>query len=186
MKEMDLKKEELKQEYEKLMERYDFYVKNGKIKFSETAKEYNKRFKENLVRYIFTASIRHLLSIPFIYMMIIPAVSLDVFLLIFQQTCLRLYGIPLVKRWDYIIYDRKSLWYLNILQKTHCIYCSYVNWLFSYAVEVGWRTEKYRCPIKNAKKNNWRHSRQQEFADYWDIETFKTEFNNSKCFSKKK
>jgi hypothetical protein len=73
---------------------------------------------------------------PFIYMMIIPTLIIDIFLFVYQQTCFRLYGIPLVKRRDYITAERKHLDYLNWIQKINCLYCSYVNGIFSYAVEV--------------------------------------------------
>ncbi|MDF1682622.1 MAG: hypothetical protein P1U46_02605 [Patescibacteria group bacterium] len=89
---------------------------------------------------------------PFIYTMFIPVMFLDIFLFIYQQTAIRLYGIPLTRRRDYITYDRKHLDYLNFIQKFNCLYCSYVNGFLSYAVEVAGRTEKYWCPIKSAKK----------------------------------
>jgi len=60
-------------------------------------------------------------------MMIIPAVILDFSLFIYQNTAVRLYKIPLAKRSDYIVFDRKELAYLNWIQKINCIYCSYVN-----------------------------------------------------------
>jgi hypothetical protein len=86
---------------------------------------------------------------------------------------MRLYKIPLAKRSDYIVYDRKELAYLNWMQKLNCIYCSYFNWLMQYAVEVAWRTEKYWCPIKHARKKAWNHDWEQHFADYGDPEWFK-------------
>ena len=59
--------------------------------------------------------------------MIVPAVILDIFLFIYQQTALRLYGIPLVRRKDYIVFDRHKLPYLNLIQKINCLYCAYFN-----------------------------------------------------------
>jgi hypothetical protein len=104
--------------------------------------------------------------------MIIPALFLDIMLFIYQNIVFRTYGIPLVKRINYIVYDKWQLDYLNIIQKINCIYCSYVNWLFAYAVEIWWRTEKYWCPIKHAKKLAWWHKLEKEFADYWDVVWF--------------
>jgi hypothetical protein len=45
--------------------------------------------------------------------MLIPAFILDICLFIYQNTAMRLYRIPLAKRSDYIVYDRKELAYLN-------------------------------------------------------------------------
>ena len=152
LEEIQERKEELLKEYEKLMEKYDFSFEKGKIIFSQKAKKYQEKFRIPTLKYINTLNICHILSMPFIYGMIIPAVFLDVCLFIYQQTALRLYGIPLVQRSDYIVFDRRHLRYLNTLQQFNCLYCSYVNGLFSYAVEVAGRTEKYWCPIKAARR----------------------------------
>lgn len=187
LEEINNKKIELKKEYSKLKEKYWFKIEGKKIVFSSDIKQKNKIFKKSLADTIFSAEVREVLSIPFIYMMIIPAVILDLFLILYQNIAFRLYKIPLVKRKDYMIFDRKSLDYLNILQKFNCIYCSYVNWLFQYAVEVWWRTEKYWCPIKHAKKKKWEHDWERYFADYWDPEEFSKIFNKEnklKCLKK--
>ncbi|MCH8518705.1 hypothetical protein LAT59_03005 [Candidatus Gracilibacteria bacterium] len=184
------KKNELASEYEKLSDRfrekYDFSFEKGRVRFSKKAKEYQKRFKTPLGIYVIPRSYRHILSIPFIYGMIIPTVILDIFLFIYQQTALRLYGIPLVKRRDYIIFERKHLSYLNMIQKINCLYCSYVNGLFQYAVEVAGRTEKYWCPIKSARRKAGIHSWEEYFADFGDPEGFKKQFNCNKEFFQKK
>ncbi len=184
LKDIEQKKKELFKEYELLKETYSFYLEWRKVIFSKKTKEYNKKFKEWIFKYIFTAKVRHLLSAPFIYGMIFPALFLYIFLIIYQQTCFRLYGIPFVKRKNYIIYDRRYLDYLNIIQKANCLYCSRVNWLFSYAVEVAGRTEKYWCPIKASKNMKWWHSRQRYFADYGDPEWFKECFNKNDVYYK--
>ncbi|MDD3145315.1 MAG: hypothetical protein PHV23_04360 [Candidatus Gracilibacteria bacterium] len=178
LEEIDQKKIELKNEYLKLMEKYSFSFIKGKIVFTNEAREANKKKKISIFESIFSARVREVLSIPFIYSMIFPAIFLDLFLFIYQQTAIRLYKIPLVKRSDYIVFDRKELDYLNTIQKINCLYCSYVNGLFSYAVEVGGRTEKYWCPIKNAKKMKSSHDWQRYFADYGDPEGFKECFHS--------
>ncbi len=178
LKEIEKKKKELIKEYELLKETYSFYIEWRKVIFSKKTKQYNKKFKEGLLKYIFTAKVRHILSIPFIYGIFIPIVILDIFFFIYQQICFRLYWIPFVKRRDYIIYDRRFLDYLNIIQKINCIYCSYVNWLLAYVSEIAGRTETYWCPIKASRKLKWWHPWQRHFADYWDPEWF------NECFTK--
>lgn len=176
--EIKIKREELYLEYEKLKEKYWYVIEKWKIKFNEEIRKRNKFYKISIAESIFSARVREILSIPFIYSMIIPAIILDIFLFIYQQTAIRLYNIPLVKRSDYIVFDRKKLDYLNFIQKINCIYCSYVNWLFSYAVEVWWRTEKYWCPIKYASRKKWWHDWEEYFADFWDPEWFRNSFQN--------
>lgn len=178
------KKEEIYTEYSKLREKYWFTIKKWKIIFNSDAIKKNKTFKKSLWSTIFTPWMRDFLSIPFIYVVFVAFVILDWFLFMYQQTAFRLYWIPLVKRSDYIIFDRRHLDYLNIIQKFNCIYCSYANWLLSFAVEIAGRTEKYWCPIKHAKKMKWWHDWQGEFADYWDPELFNKKYWDTCDFKK--
>lgn len=170
-------KHEIAKEHKELSEKYWFYIEKWKVVFDEKTRNLNKKFKENIFKYIFCAKIRHILSAPFIYSMIIPAVILDIFITVFQSICFTLYWIPKVDRKLYIVYDKRFLDYLNILQKIHCLYCSYVNWLFAYAREIAWRTERYWCPIKHTSYVNWLHEYYFDFADYWDPEWFKRNIN---------
>ncbi len=182
LKDIRQKKEELFLEYSKLKQKYWYVIEQGRVRFEEEMRKRNKIYKISIFESIFSAQVREILSMPFIYVMIIPAIILDIFLFVYQQTALRLYKIPLVKRNDYIVFDRKQLDYLNIIQKINCLYCSYVNWLFSYAVEIAWRTEKYWCPIKAANKKKWGHDWEEYFADYWDPENFFKVMRNLKDF----
>lgn len=185
-KEIKEKRDELFVEMERMKEKYDFEYIKGKVVFSKKQKEENKKQKTGSMRYVLWAQIRHIISMPFIYMMIVPTLIFDIFLFLYQQTCFRLYGIPLVRRRDYISYERKHLDYLNWIQKVNCLYCSYVNGIFSYAVEIGGRTEKYWCPIKHARKNKTFHNWQDHFADYWDAKWFKHTFNSNKEYYEEK
>lgn len=172
---------ELKIEYQKAMEKYGFDLKGKKVIFLQSIKEKNKALKTGLLRYILHPKIRHLLSMPFIYAMIFPALFLDFALFIYQSFAFPLYRLPKVKRRDYIVYDRRFLDYLNIIQKVHCLYCSYVNGLFAYAVEIAARTERYWCPIKAASHPKSPHTFYKEFADYGDADTFQKIYNRSDC-----
>ena len=172
------KKNELKRAYEAIKQKYDFKFLNGNILFSKKAKLKLKKFKRPFNKMLLHSKLRHWLSMPFIYGMFIIIVLFDITLSIYQQAAFRLYRIPLVKRKDYIIFDRHILPYLNLAEKVNCLYCSYANGIFAYAVEIGGRTEKYRCPIKHAKKESWNHKREKDFSDYGDAEGFREKFNN--------
>lgn len=115
-------------------------------------------------------------------MMIIPTVILDLFLTVYNWTALPLYHIPSVKRADFIVYDRQFLDYLNWIQKLNCLYCTYVNGLFAYAVEIGGRTERYWCPIKAAQKPRARNNWYNDYADYGNPEEWHEKFNKPKAF----
>lgn len=175
---IEKKKQELILEYWKLMKKYGFQIRKWRVIFTPEKIKENKKQKKSIWKSIFNVRIRELLSIPFIYVMIIPAIILDIMLFMYQQTAFRLYKIPLVKRSEYIIFDRNQLDYLNFIQKINCNYCSYFNWLMAFAVEVAWRTERYWCPIKNSRKLNYSHKWHKQFSDYWDPEWFKETFSH--------
>ena len=162
---------ELKNEYDRLAEKYGFSFQKRKVIFLEMFRHNNKSKKTPIYKYLIPRNWRHvryILSIPFIYGMIIPAVLLDLSLTLFQFVVFFLYSIPYVNRSDYIIFDRKFLDYLNILEKFNCLYCSYVNGVFAYAVEIGARVERFWCPLKSANKPRFTHGWYRDFADYGD------------------
>jgi hypothetical protein len=176
---------DLRDEYEKLLEKYGYDFKKGKITFLDSIRKKNIKFKANLFKYVFTAGFKQILSIPFIYSMLFPIILLDIFLWIYQNCAFPLYGIPKAKRSDFILFDRQFLDYLNMVQKVNCIYCTYANGLFSYAVEVASRTERYWCPVKAARTPNWQqHQYYKDFADYGDPKGFFEVFNQNDCFDK--
>ena len=173
---------ELTEKYNELAKKYGFAAVGKKIIFLKDFKLRNKKFKIPSWKYVIPKNARHFLSLPFIYMMIIPVVILDVFISIYHAVAFPLYHIPKVKRSDFIIFDRKFLDYLNIIQKIHCIYCSYVNGLFGYALEIAARTERYWCPIKAASRPKFHHGWYSDFADYGNPEEWNQKFNDEKAF----
>ncbi|MGJ8623665.1 MAG: hypothetical protein ACSHW1_12910 [Yoonia sp.] len=112
------------------------------------------------------------LTAPFIYVLIVPFVILDLFVLLYQAVCFPVYGIPKVPRRDYIVIDRHQLGYLNGMQKLNCVYCGYVNGLIAWVAEIGSRTEAYWCPIKHASRVSKPHMRYSGFADFGDETVF--------------
>jgi len=174
----------LKKEYLRLAKQYGFRVIKRRVVFLKKIKEKNKRFKIPAWKYVIPKNVRHVLSIPFIYSMVIPAVILDIFLSIYHAVAFPLYKIPKVKRKDFIVYDRKFLDYLNFVQKINCLYCSYVNGLFAYAVEIAARTERYWCPIKAASKPKSNHNWYKDFADYGNPDEWNDKFNDHEAFEK--
>ena len=176
--------ENLKAEYNRLAKKYGFTVHQGKVVFLAKFKKRNRQFKVPVWQDVLSQSIRHLFSLTFIYMMIIPAVILDIFISVYHFVAFPLYGIPKVKRKDFIVYDRRFLDYLNVMQKVHCLYCSYVNGLFAYSMEIAARTERYWCPIKAASKPRVNHGWYNEFADYGNPEEWREKVNDQNAFEK--
>lgn len=144
---------------------------------------YKKGVWKRICENSFWMNLRYLISMPFIYVVIIPVVILHIFVEIYHQVCFRLYDIPRVQYKEYFVFDRRHLPYLNWLEKINCAYCSYFNCFISYVREIAARTERYWCPIKHAKKRVSPHSQYHCFVDYSDGETLRKEWGKLREFS---
>jgi hypothetical protein len=161
---------QLSEKYTQLSKSYGFSFSDKKIIFLQEFKKRNRSFKIPTWKYVVPKDIRHVLSLPFIYVMIIPIILLDLFITLYHAVAFPLYRIPKVKRRDFIVYDRQFLDYLNLIEKVHCLYCTYVNGFLAYSVEIASRTERYWCPIKAAHKPKFHHGWYRDFADYGNPE----------------
>ncbi len=139
----------------------------------ENFREMENPLDDLLQKYDVVRFVRHCLSIPFIYAIIVPAVLLDMVVTLYNRVALPLYGIPVVDRSAYVAFERRNLRYLGLVQRANCWYCSYLNGLFAYFVEVGARTERYWCPIKASRRPLSPHRFYGEFAAYGDPEEWK-------------
>jgi hypothetical protein len=148
---------------------------NGKARFEQEALSHHRDLRHALVPYILHSRLLAFATAPVIYAGIIPFSLLDLFLWIYQAICFPVYGIPKVKRGDYLVFDRGQLKYLNLLERLNCVYCSYANGLFAYATEVAARTEQHWCPIKHAHRIRSPHSRYTHFFDYGNAEQYSRE-----------
>lgn len=113
---------------------------------------------------------RNAIAVPFILLMIVPVVLLDIFLELYHRVCFRLYGIPYVKRSEYIrIIDRAKLPYLKWYEKFNCAYCGYTNGLLHYASVIAGKTESYWCAITHLEERGYIPSEHEKnFAKYGD------------------
>lgn len=131
-----------------------------------------KNDKEGILKYIATAPLPFILTIPIIWSVLLPAFILDLFVTAYQTICFPIYKITKVKRSDYMIIDRHRLGYLNIIEKANCMYCSYVNGLMAYVSEVAGRTEQFWCPIRHASRIRSMHRQYPRFLKYGDSKDY--------------
>lgn len=163
---------ELKDEIKKIrIQTYEIREKG--IHFTEEIRARHREQVTHLGQYLRRSKLKHLLTAPVIWLCIFPAVFLDLIVSLFQGVCFPVYGIPKVKRGDYIMFDRKHLAYLNLIERANCLYCGYFNGLMAYVTEVAGRTEQYWCPIKHAQALKIEHSRYRKFAAFGDSEDYK-------------
>jgi len=164
--------EELEKEFSKRREEFHFIIENKRIRFAEEMIAAHKRVKMGVIRYLLDAHPLNVITAPVIYAGFVPFLLLDLFLTIYQTICFPSYGIPKVKRADYLVFDREELPYLNVIEKFNCFYCSYANGLASYAREIGARTEQYWCPIKHSRRIRDAHKHYHKFFEFGDAESF--------------
>ncbi len=166
---------ELESELDQARATIRFRLENRRVLFEREILDRHRQLKINLFRYAFFPKLRHVLTAPFIYALLPILLVLDLFASLYHAVCFPLLGIPKVKRSDYLIFDRRYLAYLNLLEMVNCVYCSYGNGLISYLKEIVARTEQYWCPIKHAQRILDAHTRYHKFVEYGDAERFRQE-----------
>ena len=90
-----------------------------------------------------------ILSMPFIYFLIVPFLLLDFCVTVYKHICFPFWGIETVRRADHVILDRKHLPFLNWRQKLNCLYCDYAQGVLAYVRAVTSSTEHFWCPVKH-------------------------------------
>lgn len=154
---------------------FRYTVEKKRVRFSREVQAAHREFMTRWTSYVYESGALKILTIPIIWFALLPAVLLDVFVLLYQVVCFPIYGIPQVKRGDYIVLDRHTLRYLNWVEKVNCFYCSYFNGLMAYVREIAGRTEQYWCPIRHARLPKSVHTRYDRFVDYGDAEGYRRE-----------
>lgn len=152
--------------------RLRYQIEDKRIIFEQTIRAAHRHVKLGVFRWFLTVRPQNFLTMPVIYSLIVPLVLFDLCVTFYQWICFPVYGIARVRRADYIVMDHQQLAYLNIIEKVHCMYCSYAVGMLGYAREVTARTEQYFCPIKHASKILSAHSHYKDFLDYGDAENF--------------
>lgn len=157
--------------------RLRYQIEGKRVEFEHAIRDAHLKLKRGVFRWFISIPPQNLLTAPVIYGMAVPLALADLCVSFYQLSCFPIYGIPRVRRSDYIIFDHQHLAYLNIIEKFHCLYCSYASGVLAYAREVTARTEQYFCPIKHARKLLSCHRRYADFMDYGEAENFHARLN---------
>jgi cellulose synthase/poly-beta-1,6-N-acetylglucosamine synthase-like glycosyltransferase len=164
--------DELEAELKKKRDEFQFIIDEKRVRFADEVARQQRRFKTGLFRYLLKSRPLNVLTAPLIYAGFVPFLLIDIFITFYQMVCFPIYGIPTVKRSEYMVFDREDLPYLNIVEKFNCFYCSYGNGLAAYFREIAARTEQYWCPIKHARRIRSAHSRYPRFFEFGDAESY--------------
>ncbi|MEO8332056.1 MAG: hypothetical protein ABI479_06450 [Gallionella sp.] len=154
--------------------RIHYKIEGKRVVFEDAIKQAHLKLKPkmNLLIWFFTVRPQNFLTMPIIYGMLVPLALLDLCISLYQLACFPIYGIPRVKRANYILIDRQYLAYLNIIEKADCMYCGYAVGMLAYSSEILARTEQYFCPIKHARKMLGAHARYAHFLGYGEADDF--------------
>jgi len=144
-----------------------------RVEFTAEARVAHRKLKVRTFPYVLHSRFFVLLTTPVIWLCVIPIIFTDLVGTLYQAICFPIYGIPKVKRSEYLAFDRHHLSYLNTAEKLSCEYCAYVNGILGYFTEIAARTEQHWCPIKHAGCVKCAHSRYKKFVDYGDAEQYR-------------
>lgn len=180
----ELEKEFLRETQKKEQE-FCYQVHAKRVQFTAAAKAQHQALRVSLHHYVRNSRFLVIVTSPIIWLCLLPIVIADLVGSFYQWICFPIYGIPKVRRSDYLNFDRHQLTYLNLAEKLSCEYCAYVNGILAYATEIAARTEQHWCPIKHAGCVKCAHSRYKKFIDFGDakkyrakIETIRRDFHD--------
>lgn len=171
---------ELIEEFKKKEEKFFYKIENEKAKFEQRVIFEGKSKIVSSLKYISSFPVIVIITIPFIWAMILPIMLADLFVTIFQAVCFPIYKIPKVRRKDYVIMDRHTLFYLDKVERINCWYCEYFNGVVAYVREIAARTEQFWCPIKHSRPLNEKHSRYDNFFDFGDYTRYREELETKR------
>lgn len=150
-----------------------FKMQGGKVHFSDRTKAEHIKQRRGYWDYLIHSRFLVVATSPVIWLCIIPISLADMIGSFYQAVCFPIYGIPKVRRSDYLAFDRHKLTYLNWAEKINCEYCAYVNGILQYFTEIAARTEQHWCPIKHAECAKCHHSRFGKFVEFGDAKNYR-------------
>jgi hypothetical protein len=173
LKRIEALEKELVDELQKTEGQLLYTLRDKKVRFSREIRDYHKKLALKWSDYIYESGPMMILTIPVIWSALIPALLMDAVITIYQLACFPVYGIPQVKRSDYMALDRHALRYLNLIEKLNCTYCGYFNGVMGYVSEVAARTEQFWCPVRHARFVKSVHGRYRYFFEYGDAKGYR-------------
>jgi hypothetical protein len=75
---------QIEQEFQQRRQQLQADFENRKVQFEAEVLAQQRRFKEGVLKYVLTADWRHVLSVPFIYPVLLPMLLLDAFVTLYR------------------------------------------------------------------------------------------------------
>ena len=165
--------EKLQADLEAQQRKFQYAIRKRRVRFDTAMRQHHKTLRTTVRQFLNDSTLPAMFVSLLVYVVFIPLVILDVLLFLFQLICAPVYGIPKVKRAEYVVLDRHNLAYLNPIEKLNCVYCGYANGLLAYARAIAAQAEVHWCPIKHALKTKGTMRQYYSYADYGDAEGYR-------------
>lgn len=172
--------QQMEEEWDTRRSELRYRLDRGRVVFDDEVRQRHRAARVRLGRFLAATRPMVVLTTPLIYGLVVPLALLDLAVTLYQRICFPIYGIPPVRRRDYMVIDRQHLAYLNGLQKLNCVYCGYAGGMIAYAREVASRTEAYWCPIKHASRVRDAHGRYPGFMEFGEPEDLDAHWDESR------
>lgn len=91
---------ELIEELQKQEEDFSYEIRKRKVYCEENSIIQHREYVKRVLSYISDAPIKHMISAPFIWSCVVPALLMDITVSVYQWVCFPIYGIPKVKPID--------------------------------------------------------------------------------------
>ena len=88
-------------------EQHHNQIHKKKVRFGQEVKKAHRELTKKIGPYLRDASIQNILTALVIWFCLLPALFMDLVISIFQAICFPVYGIPKVRRSDYVVIDRQ-------------------------------------------------------------------------------
>ncbi len=170
---MRVLEQEFAEEAKRKESEFCYTVNQKTVRFTDDARVRHRKLRLSIRHYLTHSRFLVIVTSPVIWMCAVPIALADLVGTIYQAICFPIYGIPTVRRSDYLAFDRHHLSYLNFFEKVNCEYCAYVNGILAYFTEIAARTEQHWCPIKHAGCAKCAHSRYKRFVEFGDAEQYR-------------
>jgi hypothetical protein len=128
--------EELQEELTRKRLEIEFAFENRRARFPLSVLSHQRLHRVGLWRHLRDSRLGVALTAPLIYAGIVPFALVDLFVSLYRRVCFPIYGIPRLRRADFLVFDRADLPYLNAIERFNCFYCSYANGVAAYVREV--------------------------------------------------
>ena len=101
--------EEWAQELHRLREERGYHLEGKKIRVEAATRKLHRVYRQRVLRYLWDARVSAVVTGPLIWGALFPALLLDFYVTLYQFVCFPAYGIPKVRRSDFMPMDRRHL-----------------------------------------------------------------------------